>query len=209
MQATTARGFSEGQACASRCSPSCVRHGNLIAILLRSDRPAGMRLLAAVLLFQAVAAFASEIDLALVQFPEPKTAEALNEALARVSLAEITNANRTRTKERALQGGTVLFAQRIDTANLDSSTRLGDSRVDVSGSYKGGRLDVLITISEGVDAGLRSFTKRAFQGSADLPAGATRVIGLRQMKRKSTVAEKGRVETRELESTIAILAAAR
>ena len=33
-----------------------------------------MRLFAAVFLIQAVAAFASQIDLALIQFPEPKTA---------------------------------------------------------------------------------------------------------------------------------------
>lgn len=85
-----------------------------------------MRVFAAVFLFQAIAACALEIDLALIQFPEPKTAEALNEALAKVNLAEIANSNQTMTKERALQGGTVLFAQRTDSQNLDSSTRLGD-----------------------------------------------------------------------------------
>jgi hypothetical protein len=77
-----------------------------------------MRLFAAVFLIQAVAAFASQIDLALIQFPEPKTAEELNEALAKVNLIEITNSNRTMTKQRALQNGTVLFAQSTDSANL-------------------------------------------------------------------------------------------
>jgi hypothetical protein len=168
-----------------------------------------MRLLAAVFLFQAVAAYAAEIDLALIQFPEPKTAEALNEALAKVNLAEITNSNRTITKERALQGGVVLFAQRLDSSTLDSSTRLGDTRADVSGSYKNGRLDIQITISEGVDAGFRSFTKRSFQGLADLPPGATRVISLRKITRKITSSVKGRSEVREAESTTALIARAR
>jgi len=119
-----------------------------------------MKLFAAVFLFQAVAAFATEIDLALIQFPEPKTAEALNEALAKVNLAEITNSNRTMTKERALQNGSVLFAQSTAASNLVSSTRLENLRADVSGSYKNGRLEVQITLSEGVDSGLRNFTKR-------------------------------------------------
>ena len=165
-----------------------------------------MRVFFAVLLFQAVAAYASEIDLALIQFPEPKTTEALNEALAKVNLAEITNSNRTMTKERALQGGVVLFAQRTDAANLHSSTRLGDVRADVSGSYINGRLDVLMTISEGVQAGLRSFAKRSYQGSAELPRGTARVISLRLIKRKSTVAEKGRSDVRESRTTTALIA---
>ena len=160
-------------------------------------------------MIQAVAASASEIDLALIQFPEPKIAESLNEALKKVDLSAITNSDRTMTKEPALQFGTVLFTQQTDSSNLTTSTRLRDVRADVSGSYKNGQLDVLITISEGVDAGLRSFTKRVFQGSADLPLGSTRVLSLRQIKRKSTVGEKGRSEVRETESTTALIARAR
>lgn len=168
-----------------------------------------MRLFAAIFLIQAVAAFASQIDLALIQFPEPKTAEELNEALAKVNLIEITNSNRTMTKQRALQNGTVLFAQSTDSANLTSSTRLDNLRADVSGSYKNGRLDIQISLSEGVDAGLRSFTKRTYQGIAELPPGSTRVIGLRQITSKKTAAEKGRIEVRESQSTTAIIARAR
>ena len=108
-----------------------------------------------------------------------------------------------------MQGGVVLFAQCLDSSNLDSSTRLGDTRADVSGSYKQGRLEVQITISEGVDAGLRSFTKRSFQGAADLPPGTTRVISLRKITRKITTAEKGRAEIRETESTTALIARVR
>jgi hypothetical protein len=165
-----------------------------------------MKLFAAVFLFQALAAFASQIDLALIQFPEPKTAEALNEALAKVNLAEITNSNRTMTQERALQGGTVLFSQHSDSSALNSSTRLGDSRAEVSGIYKNGKLDIQITISEGVDAGLRSFKKRTFQGTAELPLGTTRVISLRTIIKKNTSAEKGRIDIRESESTTALIA---
>ena len=165
-----------------------------------------MKLFAAVFLFHAIAAFATEIDLALIQFPEPKTAEALNEALAKVNLAEITNSNRTMTQERTLQGGAVLFAQRIDSSDLKSSTRIGDFRADVSGVYKNGVLDIQITISEGVAAGLRSFKKRTFQGRAELPLGTTRVISLRSIIKKNTSAEKGRIDIRESESTTALIA---
>ena len=168
-----------------------------------------MKLFAAVFLFHAIAAFATEIDLALIQFPEPKTAEALNEALAKVNLAEITNSNRTMTKERALQNGSVLFAQSTAASNLVSSTRLENLRADVLGSYKNGRLEVQITLSEGVDAGLRNFSKRTYQGAADLPPGSTRVISLRLITTKKTAAEKGRIEVRELETTTAIIARAR
>lgn len=168
-----------------------------------------MRLLAAILLFQAIAASASEIDLALIQFPEPKTVETLNEALAKVNLAEITNSNRTMTKEAALKYGTVLFTQSTSAANLNTSTRLGDVRADVSGSYKNGVLDVQITISEGVDAGFRNFTKRVYQGSGELRPGTTRVISLRQIIRKSTVSEKGRSEVRESETSTALIARAK
>lgn len=168
-----------------------------------------MKLFAAVFLFHAIAAFATEIDLALIQFPEPKTAEALNEALAKVNLAEITNSNRTMTKERALQNGSVLFAQSTAASNLISSTRLENLRADVSGSYKNGRLEVQITLSEGVDSGLRNFTKRTYQGAAELPPCSTRVISLRLITTKKTAAEKGRIEVRELETTTAIIARAR
>ena len=168
-----------------------------------------MKLFAAVFLFQAIAAFATEIDLALIQFPEPKTIESLNESLSKVNLAEITNSNRTMTKERALQNGSVLFAQSTAASNLVSSTRLENLRADVSGSYKNGRLEVQITLSEGVDSGLRNFTKRIYQGAAELPPGSTRVISLRLITTKKTAAEKGRIEVRELETTTAIIARAR
>lgn len=165
-----------------------------------------MRIYAVVFLLQTAAACASQIDLALIQFPETKTVEALNEALLKVSLAEISNSNRTVTKERALQGGIVIFSQRTDSSNLNSSTRLGDNRADISGSYKNGQLDIQIAISEGVDSGLRSFTKRLFQGRADLPRGTSRVLSLRQIKRKVTVSERGRSEVRETETTTALMA---
>lgn len=168
-----------------------------------------MRFLVAIFLVQAIAASASEIDLALIQFPEPKTGEMLNAALRNIDLSEITNSDRTTTKEPALKYGTVLFTQRTDSKTLNTSTRLSNIRADVSGSYKNGRLDVRITISEGVEAGLRSFIKRVYQGSAHLPLGSTRVISLRQIKRKSTIGEKGRSETRETEFTTALIARAR
>ena len=77
----------------------------------------------AVLAF-GLAANASQLDLAIVQFPEPKTAGELDAALAKVDLAEITNSNRIMTKESYLKGGYVVFAQRVSFSDSFSSCLL-------------------------------------------------------------------------------------
>jgi hypothetical protein len=152
------------------------------------------------------AASARQIDLAVIQFPEPKTAEELNAALAGTQLAAMTNSDRTTTNVPYLKGGTVLFAQSGGLGILDSSTRLGALRADVKGALQNGRLDVRIDLSEGVKSGLRSFTSRSFQGAEALPPGSPRVIALRTITRKTQSGTKGAIKIGESSTTNAIIA---
>ena len=152
------------------------------------------------------AASAQQIDLAVIQFPEPKTAELLDAALAGTRLADMTNSDRTTTSVPYLKGGTVLFAQSTAISALESSTRLGATRADVKGIYRNGRLDLRIDLSEGVKAGLRSFSSRTYQGAAALPKGSPRVIALRTITRKIQTGSKGVHKVEEVSTTHAILA---
>jgi hypothetical protein len=155
---------------------------------------------------QTVAALAQQVDLAVIQFPEPKTAEELNAALAGTRLAEMTNSDRTTTSVPYLKGGTVLFAQGTALAALDSSTRMGATRADVKGAYRKGLLEVRIDLSEGVKAGLRSFSSRTFQGAAAISPGSPRVIALRTITRKTQTATKGNPKVEEVTTSNAVIA---
>ena len=191
-----------------RGSLSCVVHENLIANLGSGNKSGGMiRLVAIVFLFQTFSAFAAQLDLAVVQFPEVKTAAELNAALASVNLAEITNVDRTVTSVPYLKGGTVLFTQSIpSTFSLNSSTRLGNSRAEVTGAFQNNSLQVDIRLSEGVDAGLRRFSSRLYSGSAPLSAGSPRALAVRTIKGKTNSVSKGKAEVKETVTCHVILA---
>ena len=166
-----------------------------------------LRLAALVFLLQTLIASAGQLDLALVQFPEVKTAAELNAALAEVNLAEMTNADRTITKVRYLQGGKVLFFQSAPSeVQLISSTRLGNSRADVKGSLKNYLLQLEICLSEGVDAGFRRFSSRTYSGAASLSVGAPRVVAVRTIVGKTNSMSKGKSEVKETVSCHVILA---
>lgn len=157
-----------------------------------------LRLATVLFLFQMLCLSAGQLDLALVQFPEVKTAEQLNAALASVDLAEMTNADRTITTVPYLRGGRVLFSQSLSsTAALNSSTRLGNSRAEVAGIFKNNFLTVEIRLSEGVDAGLRRFSSRTYAGSAPLQAGVARVVSIRTFTEKSNSVTKAKTEVKE------------
>ena len=166
-----------------------------------------IRLVALVFLFQTFSAFATQLDLAVVQFPEVKTAAELNTALAGLNLAEITNADRTITSIPYLQGGRVLFCRSApSTATLNSSTRLENSRAEVTGEYKNNSLHVEIRLSEGVDAGLRRFSSRLYSGSAPLSTGSPRVLAVRIITGKTNSVSKGKAEVKETVTCHVILA---
>jgi hypothetical protein len=185
-----------------------VVHENLIANSGLGNKSEDMiRLAALVFLFQTFSAFASQLDLAVIQFPEVKTAAELNAALAGLNLAEITNADRTLTDVPYLKGGTVLFTQSLPSnAVLNSSTRLGNSRAEVKGTLKNNSLQVEIRLSEGVDAGLRRFSSRIYSGSAPLSTGAPRVLAVRTITGKTNSVSKEKAEVKQTMACHVILA---
>lgn len=169
-----------------------------------------MRSLAVLLLcLQTLTAFAGQIDLAVIQFPEPKDEAELNAALAGSKLAELTNSDRTITRNSLLRHSTVLFAQSTNSSALTSSTRLGAVRADVSGTYLNGRLDIRIDLSEGVKSGLRSFSSRTYQGSAAISPGSPKVVSLRIITKKTNTAVKGVPKVEETSTCHAIIAQVR
>lgn len=144
--------------------------------------------------------------MAVIRFPEPKTEAALNEALATIDLRALTDSDHTKTKNPLLQG-TVVFFQSLDLSpKFATSTRFGALQAALAGSYKSSTLTLDITISEGANEGLRSFTSRNYKGSAPIPNGPTRVISLRTITQKNTTSKKGRLEIKENSTTHAILA---
>lgn len=152
-------------------------------------------------------AFSGQLNLAVIQFPGKKTAAELEGALCGASLAELTNSNRTMTKESYLKGGYVIFFQSFTSAaHFRSSTRLSDSKADVDGSLANGRIHVSIFLTDGVAAGLRSFSRRAFQGSSELKPGQPRVISLRQITEKTRQMSRGNSQLKETEYCTAIIA---
>jgi hypothetical protein len=185
-----------------------VVHENLIANSAVGNKSGGMiRLAALVFLLQTFSAFAAQLDLAVVQFPEVKTTAELNAALAGLNLAEITNADRTITSIPYLQGGRVLFCQSApSTASLNSSTRLGNSRAEVTGAFKNNSLQVEIRLSEGVDAGLRRFSNRLYSGSASLSTGSPQVLAVRTITGKTNSVSKEKAVVKETVTCHVILA---
>ncbi len=150
------------------------------------------------LLAFSLAANSAQLDLAIVQFPEGKTASELDAALAKVNLAGFTNSNRTMTSESYFKGGYVVFTQSFPLSDrFASSTRLSNSRADVEGRIGGGRITVKITLSEGVAAGLRRYSSRAYEANAPLAPGQPRILSLRQVSGKTTLAIRGQASVSE------------
>ena len=157
------------------------------------------RLLAFILFIPWISVSAAQLDVAVLQFPEPKTAEEINSALQGVNLAEITNADKTVTKITSLQGGQVLFAQSLPSApTLNSLCRLSNSQASMVGRFSDGVLSLKITLSEGVNSGLHHFTSRKFEGSASLPLGPARVIAIRNIQAKTKSFTKGNASVKEV-----------
>lgn len=164
-----------------------------------------MRILLAVLTL-SLTAHAGQLDLAVVQFPEGKTAAELDAALAGVQLAKITNSNRTMTSESYLKGGYVLFAQSLPSdSRFATATRIADFRADVEGRLFSGRAAVKITLSEGVDAGLRRFSSRTYVADAPLPPGPPRVLSLRKISSRTREGVKGQTTVKDVDSCFVVI----
>ena len=163
----------------------------------------------ALFILSTASVFAGQLDVAIIQFPEVKTAEELNAALAGVSLAEITNSDRTMTGEAYLKGGYVLFAQSLPVSvgqRFSSGTRLKNTRADVSGLLGGSDLSISISLSEGVEAGLRRFSRRSYEASAPLSAGQPKVLRLQQVSGKTQSTIKGQATVKDINFCSVIVA---
>ena len=155
------------------------------------------RILSLFLLIPWLSVSAAQLDVAVLQFTELKSADEINAALVGVSLSDMTNGDRTNTKISALKGGQVLFAQSLSSApNLHSYCRLSNNKVDLDGGYNNDILSLKITLSEEVNIGLRRLTSRIFEGSAPLPLGSSRVIAIRNIEGKSRSYTRGVVEVK-------------
>lgn len=160
------------------------------------------------LVFTLASAFAGRLDIAIVQFPDPKTPEQLNAALAGTNLFEMTNSSRTMSKESDLKGGTVIFAQSLQTAGgaFGSSTRLSNQRADVSGTLNGSAVSVKVEIIEGVKAGLRSFENKVYTGSGSLTGSSPQILSMRIIKGKAPSVVKGQAKVVTYELSTAVIA---
>ncbi len=167
-----------------------------------------MRTIIAALLFSSVSLFAGQLDLAIIQFPEVKTVAELDDALANVSLAEISDGDRTLTNVSYLKGGYVVFAQSLPVnpgQRFASATRLSNSRADVIGRLGSSDIELSITLSEGVEAGLRRFTRRVFEASGPFNAGQARVLSLRQISGRTQSTIKGQATVKDSAFTSVII----
>jgi len=153
-------------------------------------------------------AHAGQLEIAVIEFPDTKSADELQAAFSKVDLAEISDGDRTRTKEADLKGGYILFSQSIPLApgnNFSSSTRIALSRADVQGTLSSSSISLNVSISEGVQAGLRRFSKRVYQGSGHFQPGIIQVLSIRQIESRKQIVLKDHQEERVLHSTIALV----
>jgi len=145
-------------------------------------------------------AFAGQLDIAVIRFPDQRDPAALAAALAPADLGALTNAARTRTNDPSLANGAVLFSQSIPAgpgSSFVSTTRIGNARAEISGSLAGGRAQVEITLTEGLQGSVTGFERRSFKGDAALPSGPATILSLRQSRIKApyVVRNQSTVET--------------
>jgi hypothetical protein len=162
-----------------------------------------------VALSTAAGLFAGLLDVAVIQFPEEKTPAELQSALGKVNLFELTKADRTRTTQPYLKGGTVLFAQRLPAspaAHFQNTTRLKNASAEVEGRLEAGRVSLSVSLTEGIRAGWRSFQKKVYAGSAPLPPGPPHILSVRQTSGRLPSITKGQTKMESYHLTTVVVA---
>lgn len=138
---------------------------------------------------------AGRLDIAVVQYGSDRDPDQLAAAFAQADLAEVTNSDSIESKDTIIRGGNVVFAQSLyinPGTKMTTSTRLGIARAEVTISLSAGSVSAEIIIEEGVDVGIRKFTRQVFSGSSAFSPGQTKIIGLKQSSGRSQTAVKGR-----------------
>lgn len=152
---------------------------------------------------------AGQLTVAVVQYTDARTADSLAAGFSEVDLSEVTNSDNVESKNSAIKGGRVLFAQTIPmgtSGNFASSTRMGIQRADVTGQFKAPSIKTEIVIQEGVDIGIRKFTRSVFSGSGALQGGSPTIIGIRESTGKTQSAVKGKATLTNYNFTTLVVA---
>lgn len=147
-----------------------------------------------ILLFSAVAQ-AGQLTIAVIQYTDARTAETLAAGFAGADLTEITNSDNVESKDSAIKGGRVLFATTMPVSSgssFASSTRLGVQRADLSVKFSPSNLRVEVTLQDGVDIGIRKFSRSVFAGSGPLNGSEPTIISIRESTGKTQSAVKGK-----------------
>lgn len=157
------------------------------------------RLLFALSLLVTVAipgAWAGQLTISVIQYGDSRDHDAMVAAFAKAKLAEITDSDTVESRDGAIRGGRVLFSQTLPIAgngSFASSTRIAGSRADVNGRLNQPSLQAEVSIQEGVNVGIRKFSRSAFSGSGTLDGSHATIIGLRESSGKTQSATKGQV----------------
>jgi len=168
-------------------------------------------LLAGICLIAALATTtqAGQLTIAVVQYTDARTAESLAAGFSAVTLSEVTNSDKVEARDPAIRGGRVLFAQTIPASSstpFASSTRLGVQRADVTGRLQAPNLKVEVSIQEGVDVGIRKFSRSVFSGSGALQGTSPTILGIRESTGKTQSAIKGKATLNNFNYTTLVLA---
>ncbi|HEY8903873.1 MAG TPA: hypothetical protein VIM48_09200 [Chthoniobacterales bacterium] len=151
-------------------------------------------LLVALSTLVASQAIAGRLDIAIIQFTDGRDIDSVAEALKKTDLAQLADADKTQSNVRILQGGWVLFAQSIGVApdsKFANSTRIGNSRADVSGSFSKGSIALTVQLTTGIKAGLRKFSEATYSGSGSIAGGSSQILSLSKSKGQSLSLIKG------------------
>jgi hypothetical protein len=168
-------------------------------------------LLAGICIIAALAtnAQAGQLTIAVVQYSDARIAETLAAGFSAVTLSEVTNSDKVESRDPAIRGGRVLFAQTIpasSSAPFSSSTRLGVHRADVTGRLQLPKLKVEVSIQEGVDVGIRKFSRSVFSGSGALQGASPTILGIRESTGKTQSAIKGKATLNTFSYTTLVVA---
>jgi len=152
---------------------------------------------------------AGHLEIAVIQYPEARDPSALAQALSQVDLAKLVDGDTTRTRDPILKNGRVIFTQGFPAnrgSAFRSTTRMGAFRSDVEGRLGRSDIDFGVSVTEGVQAGLRSFQRRKYSGAGKLPTGPATIVSLQQGQGKSPYIVRGKSKVEKYSFTMAVIA---
>jgi hypothetical protein len=130
---------------------------------------------------------AGQLDVAVIQFPEQ---ESLAETSKRFRASEPLRADRRRSdtkRQRYLRGRLCFLGERFSAmpdSSFSASTRLKKASAKVTGRWDYASLALLISLTDGIKAGLRAFQKKSTQAPVRFRLGLP-VLGVRQVRGRS------------------------